>query len=134
MGVSNDAIIAYGLDLNEEIPEGLQALFDAYDVRAAYFDDYIDAVSGTIGESYAVRSAAREKFPVDLLTHCSYDYPMYFLAIRGSNKRASRGYPERIRVDDFKITNEQMVAFNRFCVDIGVDPAQADWHIFSMNG
>lgn len=132
MGVSNDAIIAYGLDLGEEIPEGLQALYDQHEVDG--FEELIDALTGIAKEDWVTRFRARDNFPVELIGHCSYDYPMYFLAIRGTQKRASRGCPEPVSIDHFKISNEQIIAFNRFCVDIGVDPAEAYWQIFSMNG
>lgn len=135
MGVSNDALIAYGLDLGEDIPEALQAMFDQYDIGGTYFDDLVDAILNIDQNlSYSEKKAARNKFPVDLLQHCSYDYPMYFLAIRGTDMRAYRGSPKAIPIDHFKLSNEQIIAFNRFCVDIGVDPAEADWQIFSMNG
>lgn len=79
MGVSTDGILVFGIPLEEgiEFPE-----------VEGYGDDF--------GEY--VYDARREdpNFPVDLVTHCHHEYPMYILAVSGTETTASRGYPQKI--------------------------------------
>ncbi len=39
-----------------------------------------------------------ETCPVELVSHCSGDYPMYIIAAKDSKQSASRGYPEELNL------------------------------------
>lgn len=75
MGISSDGILFYGI----LIPEDDESVYDEDDERL-----------GPIIEE--LRTAG-----FDLGIHCSYDYPMYYLAPSSLVVRASRGYPKDVR-------------------------------------
>ena len=79
MGVSTDGILVFGIPLEEgvEFPE------------VANFDDDF--------EEYLYQKRRDDpNFPVELVSHCSCEYPMYILAIAGTEFSASRGYVQKI--------------------------------------
>lgn len=75
----------------------------------------------------------RDDCPVELVTHCSYDYPMYILAVKGTEVTASRGYPEEISEDSLIISDDKMDDFREFCETYKIkgDPR---WWLVSMWG
>ncbi len=81
MGQSTDAILAYGVDFGEEIPDWLRALAGV---------DPADESSQQDLETWA------ESHGLELITHCHYDCPMYVLAVTGTQVRAWRGSPQKI--------------------------------------
>src|SRR5688572_2990968 len=117
MGVSTDAIIAFGFDLGEELPESLMT--DADGEESFDWWNWLDIYLG-LGEEedYKVRSDARKSFPLDVITHCSYDYPMYFLAISGTENRADRGTPEDVSLSD--VDAEKIEFMRAFCEKHGI--------------
>lgn len=111
MGVSTDAILVYGIDLCDE--EGETPLFmQNDDGDEIEFDDVLLNDAGyapwgwdaddAVCEPYEVYSArrkdAQEQAGVELVTHCSGDYPMYILAVSGAGMSASRGIPLAVDV------------------------------------
>ncbi len=69
MGVSTNAIIFYGIDLDSEDPDIEDIVYDSEK------GEYIDS----------------EFVGIDM--HCSCSYPMYYVYIKESQIVASRGYP-----------------------------------------
>lgn len=147
MGTSTDAILAFGFDLGECEDEGIAAMFRVELEGDEIFDFdewlatragavYPEGHSGIDSPEYQTYSAARklaiDRCPVELVTHCSYDYPMYFLALRGSETRAWRGSPKAVSTP--QPTQEQIDAMRSFCVDIGLPWQEPAWHIFSLWG
>lgn len=142
MGQSTNAIIAYGFDLGDELPESLQSLMSEYEgdseeVLAA--DIGIELPQYTAGCDYSAYSASRNAgladLKIDLITHCSGEYPMYFLAARGSNKLASRGNPTSLSardLDDGKFDQGVIDAMHAFCDRHDIEWQIPQWHIFSM--
>lgn len=57
-------------------------------------------------EKEALHEARRAlgDMPVEVVRHCSGDYPMYILAVPGTKVRASRGHPEVIDPKSFITT------------------------------
>jgi hypothetical protein len=131
MGGSTDAIIAFGFDLGEELPESLMT--DADDGESFDWWNWLDIYLG-LGEeeNYNVRSNARKSFPVEFITHCSYDYPMYFLAARGTKQVATRGHPTEVKMAEE--TPEQIQAMRDFCSKFGIQWREPSWQIFSLWG
>lgn len=86
--------------------------------------------------------------PIRIVSHCSYDYPMYVIAVRGDDneksyrdefyRSASRGYPEAIADASGQlppIPQEKIEAAQEFCREHGL-PAfdEPKWLICTMNG
>lgn len=134
MGVSTDAIVAFGFNLGEEWPEALKIAGE--DEDSTDFEDWIADHLG-LGdwqqEGYWERKREAVKaFPVDLIMHCSYDYPEYFIAVRGTEQRASRGYP--VKLDLHEVDSAKVQALREFCDQHGIEWGEPAWHTFSMWG
>jgi hypothetical protein len=131
MGTSTDAILAFGFDLGEELPEALTQMDEDAD-EAWDFEAWLEDRLGLTDKEYKERRAAIDAFPFDLVIHCSYDYPMYFLAARGTEQTAKRGYPEAVAMKE--ATPEQAHAMRNFCEEFGIEWSEPKWHIFSLWG
>jgi hypothetical protein len=85
MGTSTDAILAFGVDLGEEVPKWV---WDFAGVKQSGDDDGMSELD--LGEEL-------EKAGLTIIFHCSCDCPMYVLAAHGSEIRAWRGSPQAVR-------------------------------------
>jgi len=148
MGVSTDAILAFGFDLGADEDQPLAARFgeeESDDGESFDFEDWVarragavypEGHSGIDSDEYKAYSAKRDAAfaacPVEMVMHCSYDYPMYFLALRGSKTRAWRGTPSA--VNPTPPSDAQVTAMQAFCAEHGIEWQQPGWHIFSMWG
>jgi hypothetical protein len=126
MGQSTDAIIAFGVDLGEELPEFLEE-FDGE------FDEFLASISGLPkwgepGHSYEAHEAFAKAFPVTIIYHCSGDYPMYVLAVNGTEQRAWRGEPQTI--EPLVVSDEQIAALRDFMNEHELD-GDLGWLLFS---
>lgn len=81
MGQSTNAIIAYGVDLGEEIPKWLLE-FGPKDAEE--------------GDMYELEEILEEKYGMKLEIHCSDSCPMYVLAVAESVRTAYRGSPQKL--------------------------------------
>lgn len=133
MGTSTDAILVFGMPIGyeEETPEFLEE-FDGD------FDEFLNSKSGLPswgepGHDFNNQREFRESFPVDVTMHCSYDYTMYILAVRGTETRASRGYPKTI--NELPVISEDKIsALKAFCEEIGLEYSEPKWLLCSMWG
>jgi hypothetical protein len=148
MGVSTDAILAFGFDLGDEEDKSLAARFgveEPDDGESFDFEDWLGEQAGAVypaGHSgidspeyraYSEkRNAAIDACPVEVVMHCSYDYPMHFLALRGTKQRAWRGSPKAVATEG--PAPEQIAAMRQFCEQHGIEWQEPAWHIFSMWG
>lgn len=137
MGVSTDAILAFGIDLGEEWPDTFNEHDDEDDgFEADHFlacDFAIEIpewTPGTGSEYWAQKREAINKIPIELIKHCSSDYPMYFLSIRGTQQTANRGYPKEIL--QRPIDQSEIDAMRAFCEKHGIEWQEPKWQIFSM--
>lgn len=143
MTVSTDAILAYGHDLGE-----LDALYElepewldrdnpggALDARllaelAGFTEEWVEGGHGYFDR----KDVAEDATGVEVLTHCSLDVPMYFLAARGSELTASRGYPQKA-LSPLVVDPRWDERIARAVAAIGlVLPDPPAWHLFSMWG
>lgn len=142
MGTSTDAIIAYGFDLGaeEDLPEHLSALLckHEHEVEPALAEDHgLNWPAWQAGGGYAAYEAAQnavlKQIPIDLIAHCSGEYTMYFLAARGSNQKARRGYPQALEPADLNADKfaPAVDAMRAFCDRHGIEWQEPKWHIFS---
>lgn len=104
MGQSTDAILVFGIPFEEEevLPEFMRD-FDDFD---AFVDDAMGIPPwGEPGRpDYPTIVALRATYPVTLVSHCSGDYPMYILAVPGTEITANRGTPH-VFVDGFPVVD-----------------------------
>jgi hypothetical protein len=65
--------------------------------------------------------------------HCSYDYPIYFVAIKSFS--SSRGYAEKIEHKDLMVSQQEINEFKTVCKRIGIEgEVEPSWHLTSMYG
>ena len=69
--------------------------------------------------------------PFEWVTHCSYDYPMYILAVPGTHKHNSRGYPEKIT--SLGVEPDILEAYLEFLKKLGITE-QPEWWLASVCG
>lgn len=130
MGISSDGILVYGIPYDEDETPAFLEEFEGD------FDGYLDSISGLPdygqpGHDFAAQRAFREACPVDVVTHCSYDYPMYIIAVRGTESRNSRGYVTEIASLD--VSRERLSAFTEWCAERGIT-GSPKWCLVSMYG
>lgn len=134
MGQSTDALIAFGFDLGEDL--------EAFEHLEGFEDDPDDFIEKAMGipeygdptrPSYDEVEKLRQAYPVELIRHCSCDYPMYFLAVTGTKKLASRGSPVVIDTLNMAVPLDRFNAFMAWCVEHGIDVPEGDprWYLFS---
>lgn len=71
--------------------------------------------------------------PVEVVWHCSYDYPSFIIAVPGTKQVASRGYPEVTQVR--RIPQAQVAALLDFCAKYGIYyEGKPEWWLASMYG
>ena len=115
MGQSTDASICYGIPFDEgtEFPWDDYDDFDdwylyevlGYKPSIKLYDDdgeYINGVrpaQNLIDKVYDEKEVFIEnnpKCPVELITHCHHEYPMYIIALRDTEQTANRGTVEEV--------------------------------------
>lgn len=141
MGQSTDAILMYGVNLGEG--EGLEWPSMLTEEGESYpdIDGYIASLAGLkepAGEDYqdpawsafwAAKRKSVEAFPVNLVSHCSGDYPMWVLAVRNTVQRARRGYPETPTMRE--IAEADRDALKAFCDATGLPWSEPGWVLCS---
>lgn len=100
MSQSTDAYLSYGIELGDELtytPEGEEV--EHFEYEAIY------ALEGILS-----------KYNLEILTHCSADYPMFILCYTPSRIRANRGYPEQICLEQLMecVLNGGVTSFRLF--------------------
>lgn len=142
MGVSTDAIIAFGISLPEDLPEAFKETVG----EDLDFESYIYGLSGIqrpslsyentqVWEAYwNSRREALAKFPLELITHCSGEYPMYILAARGTRIEARRGYPEEFNPKNLVVAEDKVDALRTFCEQCDIPCQNPGWLLFSYWG
>lgn len=113
MGVSTDAILCYGIAFEEdhefpwispdndaeiwyyEVIKEYVPLHRLYDDNGTYLEDTPQEVQQAEWDHYR-EFKEQNPMPFEVVRHCSNEYPMYILAVPGTVKKASRGYPKEI--------------------------------------
>jgi hypothetical protein len=132
MGVSTDGILVFGIDLGEEIPDFLEEF-------EGDFDNFLDSISGLPqygeeGHDFTKDREFRDNYGVSLTTYCSYEYPMYIIAVNGTETNVNRGYVEEINPEDMKISQEKIDKLKSFCEEYGIEWQEPKWLLASMWG
>ena len=143
MGISTDAILAYGYDLGEWESMDYPEWFDEDDEDAAFSEQAMKHLLKEAGftetdwkvEGYWNRKNEAEKnLGIEITYYCSYDYPMYILSAK--EFRAYRGDAVKIDYADLTIDSEWNEKLRWALDKLGV-PASDDepsWFLVSMWG
>lgn len=154
MGVSTDAILCWGIKLTEDegpLPWADKAEELGYDVDEdsdgflAYAlcgiekpkEEWVDGGENQNYRDYwDAKREALKNYGVEVVTHCSYDYPMYLLAISPSKVRANRGYPQTILRSDMDRpeADNWQEKLRDACEKLGIEPAAGEWILCSLWG
>jgi len=152
MGTSTDAIICYGIALDEEaelpwaiapdsdIEDWWRREIHGYVPTLEPFTpegNYVDGVEPDAAEvnAYFAEQAAFDKqhpLPITLVMHCSGDSPMWIIAAQGTCLSASRGYP--LVFDPHKLVCDpaDASALREFCAQhLGIE-AEPQWLLCSL--
>ena len=151
MGQSTDGILAYGVlfgdpENEEKLPACLY-LAAGVDKESGLDDD--ELLMAMVGEPpwdlscegfdvfKARRKRALDSLGVEIVSHCSGEYPMYILAAQGTYYEAGRGVPEKLTPEDLVVSPEQKQKLIDFCERIGFELAednQPAWRLASYWG
>ena len=127
MGTSTDGLLWYGVSFDGSPDDG--------DVLAEKVSEILNGPDD--GEDYLYGDgrewlAANGLVGVEFVTHCSYDYPMYGLAVAGTVTRAYRGSPELVAMDREPDAFSLVAALE--ALGVSVDTAPLGWHLASLWG
>lgn len=142
MGQSTDAQLCYGIAFDEgtEFPwtddkydndiddwwltiQGFKPTVEIYDEEGNWLNG-VSRDDKAVGAYYNERAEFRrtmKPLPVELVTHCSCDYPMHILAVKGTLVTASRGHAEEIDVNMLGVWPRDEAALLNFCDDYGIE-------------
>ena len=132
MGVSTDGILVLGIDLGEDLPEFMGDDFDTWleeqsGINPPNHNDY----DNDWPKYWDAMREYKQDFPVDVVRHCSGDYPMYILAVNGTEHKASRGDPVIIDPVNLSFNTIEVEKFIDFCDEHGID-GTPQWLLCSM--
>lgn len=134
MGQSTDGILAFGVDFGEDIEMPWGDDFEEY----LHEEASLIWKSGMSDEESSKYFAACRKVeaacPVEVVIHCSLDYPMYILAVRGTHTSASRGYPEAIDPKELIVQEEKIAAAKAWCEKLDIQWDNPQWLLCSLWG
>lgn len=142
MGQSTDAQICLGFSVGDEGDE----LSDVFPNLALEGDDESDfeeaialaggmepwtsAEDGRAPDYYERKRAIIDACPVELIMHCSGDYPMWILSLRGSFVRACRG--QVVDIDLPRMEESDVAKFKEWCASNGVEWKEPKWLLTSL--
>jgi len=111
MGVSTDAILCFGFEIEED-------------------SDEHDRCHLLMDEKYEVLSKAESKYGGSLVHHCSDGCTLYIVGIRET--KAWRGYPKEVTSLD--VTDDERAKLADFAKAIGIEPKAPKWLLCSWWG
>lgn len=108
MGQSTNGILAYGIPIEDgEVPPGSMTEEEWEDLM----EDWDD------------------KYGVEVVFHCSCEYEMYFIAVKGTEQVAYRGDPIRTHREVGKVEFDKWFSF---MTDYNIDVENRGWYLMSM--
>lgn len=150
MGVSTDGLLVYGISLDEDVVlpweddiedwwlrevHGYEPPFQLYDQYGDYID--VEPTKEKVQEYHKHYREFQElhPLPVEVVRHCSYEYPMYIISYPGLTFKARRGYPEEIAPDKLLVEDVDRKIID-FCqqYDIDIGDQTPRWWLASMWG
>lgn len=145
MGISTDGLLIFGFDLGEEFPKGIYGSEEEYedcedhnleDVIAdkaglKYREDFTDEEAKVY---FAKKRDLEATCPISIEYHCSYECPMYIIAIRGAKFSAHRGYPLELDQSLLTVSPEKIAAAKAWCESNGIEWQEPKWLLASLWG
>jgi hypothetical protein len=71
-----------------------------------------------------------EALPIAIGIHCSCNYPMHFICIKGTLTTAYRGGPKQL--DDLGEDRTWAATLFDYCNRLGIEPEQPSWELASL--
>jgi len=152
MGTSTNGQICYGIAFEEEFEfpwgereidewwifdvQGFKHSFEIFDASGNYLDGR-EPSKDEVSRYFAERRKFAEEHPLPVMleTHCSGEYPMYILAVKGSCLENRRGYPAEFDPAALVVTDAEHDALLKFCADHGIaHAAEPKWLLTSYWG
>jgi hypothetical protein len=154
MSVSSDGILTYGYALEEDayVPwndekynndfdvwwmqvNGYKPPHDLYDENGGYRPE-ITMKEKNENREYRKQFHDDHPQPIQLVQHCSYEYPMYIIAAKETTTLASRGYPRMIELELLTLaSNGQADILKEFCDEYDIEvKGEPAWWLASMYG
>ena len=148
MGISSDGILVFGVDFGseqeEDVPKWLIDFMGTHDDGDG-FDDAVAKEAGIPAYDHGATEDEKTEHwrryreavaacPVEQVLHCSYDYAMVILAVRGTVKRASRGYPQTIEASELEVSALDITRFRDWIREHGGDDVTPTWILTSVYG
>lgn len=152
MGVSTDASICYGIDLGDDwydcLTESIQNELDEKDLDLSEWveakwvemqgvvapsEEYSDQTAEAYSTYWAKKREVLATCPVEVISHCHYEDPMYIVALRGTEQRASRGYPVEFNPAELS-TAYDLSEWEKVLSEFGVtlpEDKEAGWLLYS---
>ena len=128
MGQSTDAILCYGVQLGEDDePLAFMEGFDELD--DLLLKEGNQPRWGDEGHDFQSQWAWLATQPVEMVHHCSGNYTMYIIALRGTVTTASRGYPEEVAT--YEPDHVAVQHFMQWLLDHNID-GEPKWLLCSM--
>lgn len=153
MGQSTNAQLCYGIAFDEdtefpwhaeqfdgEIEQWWRELL-GYKPSFELFNEDGDWLDGVMPPNEQIEAyfAERKKFdkdhpalPVEVVPHCSCEYPMYILAVPGTLKTAYRGSLTIVVPGNLWVSPDAVDALIAFCNAHGIEVSQPEWYLSSM--
>jgi hypothetical protein len=140
MGTSTDGILFYGFPIEEDGANAnvLAGLTPEGEEIEPEVDDYDPSDEDSVwAEKFGLKEEAvwehREKYPVEIVHHCSSEYPMYGIAVRESHLSTRRGHPKEVK--SFEVQPNWDSRLRGFCKVYGlVPPEKFGWYLASYWG
>jgi hypothetical protein len=135
MGVSTDGILAFGVALELEQEPFPWPGVDPESEEAEEMDlgMWLGKQAGLPDTDFAKMRELEAQCPIESVTHCSHEYPMFIVALRGYYKSASRGHVVEVAPGFLNINAPAHIRAREWCEENGF-PAFDDpkWLLCSM--
>lgn len=139
MGVSTDGILFYGISID---PEDVDIPWKDDEEPEIFYAkkkgilkpeiEFSEATKEEYREYWKKKDTINKDSECKVITHCSYDYPMYGICISESYTCASRGYPKEIK--SLEIGNNWDNLLKDYCEVMEIEYEQPKWILCSMWG
>ena len=134
MGISTSAQIAFGVDYQNELPKVLNDIMYDEDYEELYDSEevFLKLVGYDVDNmEWKEKHEKYKEIPIEIIYHCSEEYPMCILAIKGTRKTAYRGEPKKLDIRKFLVISQKENEALAFCEKYGIEDWNPEWLLFS---
>jgi hypothetical protein len=147
MGQSTDAYLFFGFDFHDGESSDDDLWYDAADILLNDWDEEYAVRRGTPRPTMAyeenkdahrafwdAKNKLVEESGCTINTHCSGEYPVFFVCITESYLRASRGYPTEVPEGHTVPAEGWVDKLKAFCEVMGITWREPKWYLASYWG